>query len=727
MEEILEEKNEEEIMEKEDLESDNDSLIDVNVGDKSIKEGIQKDDDDDNEEENEEEVENKDDEDNEEEDEEVVDNKEEEIKKVVENEVIDLNVEKIDEDEKETKLTQRKLRNNNDNDEDNEIEEEMMEINFKKKEKIKIEEIQGEENEEGYRGKTNNGKYFKVPKRQEAVKIFTNPLNWTITEWLQATLVFNVVFLFLPNSQIILPFIFLFWRFCYNVGLGYLLKKQSETSLVTQIYEALSKIPEINKILNRVIKSCIIIEKDQDEEELLNELPVEFKAWCSFRGFIDIILGHDVGSYICFCLAFIQCPSFDNIMYDVFLYLVGIGLIVLTLWAKMDAYRVVKDFAWYWGDFFFLIEQNLTFDRVFAMFPHPMYTVGYSAFYGTAIICRSYTVLYVSIIAHALQFIFLIFVENPHIEKTYGGEIARDYEAEKVLTESGYLRRDLILFKNFSIFRSSDLFMVIIVINFFLQFFYNLPGWFYIMQCLVWKISTSASLGYILINQSKDKDFFYNISYTKNKIDTFENWKRVLNCFMTINWAVFIVCSLHYMTFPTDLYGFYNWMVYVVIGLLLIALNIWSAVSQYDTLGSFGWFYGDFFIDNIASKLYYTGIYRYLNNPELVTGCAGYFGFAIMSRSWESFAIALTYQIITFLFQEIVEKPHMARLYGDKVREKSGIATAFQEILKESVNRSNNEKFKSQISKIQKKTKKSASSLLQEAEKLVDILKHVDH
>jgi hypothetical protein len=64
------------------------------------------------------------------------------------------------------------------------------------------------------------------------------------------------------------------------------------------------------------------------------------------------------------CWKYIDLPMVLD-FWTAFIYIVGVLLSILALWAKVDAYRVIKDYAWFWGDFFFLIDQELVFNRVF--------------------------------------------------------------------------------------------------------------------------------------------------------------------------------------------------------------------------------------------------------------------------------------------------------------------------------------------------------------------------
>ena len=90
--------------------------------------------------------------------------------------------------------------------------------------------------------------------------------------------------------------------------------------------------------------------------------------------------------------------------------------------------------------------------------------------------------------------------------------------------------------------------------------------------------------------------------------------------------------------------------------------------------------------DNLIKKksLCYNGIYRFLNNPELVTGYLGYYGCALLCRSWTIFSLALLSQFLNQSFVNIVELPHMRKLYKD-VREESGFTQALDKIKKRKI------------------------------------------
>lgn len=65
--------------------------------------------------------------------------------------------------------------------------------------------------------------------------------------------------------------------------------------------------------------------------------------------------------------------------------------------------------------------------------------------------------------------------------------------------------------------------------------------------------------------------------------------------------------------------------------------------------------------DPPSSNLTYSGIYRFLNNPERVLGLAGVWGLALITWNPPIFYLAATAHILNLAFLQFVERPHMQR------------------------------------------------------------------
>ncbi|RKO87118.1 phospholipid methyltransferase-domain-containing protein, partial [Blyttiomyces helicus] len=496
------------------------------------------------------------------------------------------------------------------------------------------------------------------------------------------------LFLFTSAPREVFLALFVFWRLAYNFGLGVLLHVQSKDRTLVRIAKKAGLGPGDAAKRGWFAKYLVAqVEKKMSDEGRTYDyesMPLEFNTWIFYRGLVDIILVNDFTCYFLFSVAYFQAPAGGHGFTDVLRYIGGFLMLVFNLWVKTDAHRVVKDFAWYWGDFFFLVDASLIFDGVFELAPHPMYSVGYIGFYGTALIAQSYWVLFISLAAHASQMAFLHWVENPHIDKTYNRPRGGDGDKKDRAPIEKYFHMDLLVFRNLDWFRSTDLQTVLIVGYTVLVAFLIGPipedkhwnswkFWFFIGQAFFWRVFHTYGLGLVLYLQSNFK--FWNrhfIKYGESLREGFQHWKVIYNTSQIMTYVSFLICAWKLYTLPE------TWitspaLLLHTLGALFIILHIWVAVSIYEVIGSLGWFYGDFFIDALRYRNgpIYTGIYRYLDNPLLYTFSC--WGIALITRSPALYVLTFFGQISNYLFLHYVERPHMQALYGEKIRTEAGV------------------------------------------------------
>lgn len=552
---------------------------------------------------------------------------------------------------------------------------------------------------------------FTVPQTHDMVSQLLSPSQpKNISDLaILATLALHILLLISLPSSLRQPFfavVFLFWRASYNAGIGYLLLVQSHHRRLVA-WAKKSKIFLDPKNGGNPHATIYYFLKRELETKIpqgykFEEAPIEYNTWLVFRRVVDLILMCDFVSYCLFAMACGGRPLGEGASLTTLRWISGLILFGFNLWVKLDAHRVVKDYAWYWGDFFYLIDQELTFDGVFEMAPHPMYSVGYAGYYGISLMAASYKVLFISIIAHAAQFAFLVWVENPHIEKIYNSPPPRrqllesDFELEQPCGSKGdfetknpspdLTEQALSIHKLMSIdlHRATDTSVILLQICLAALVLVtpsdSLYQALFTANAALWRLWYSMGIGFILNRQSSRKRWTRHfLKFGDSTEEAWRQWKGTYHLSLTMCYASFIAACWKAYSFPDD-WGSGFMLLRHIIGMGLISLQIWTAVSIYESLGEFGWFFGDFFFDH-SPKLTYSGIYRYLNNPERVIGLAGVWGAVLITNRTSIFLVALLSHVLTLLFIQFVERPHMQKLYGQSLRRESGLVRSLKRSL----------------------------------------------
>jgi len=475
-------------------------------------------------------------------------------------------------------------------------------------------------------GLTDDGERFIVPETTNTVNTFM-PRNIGLvsltTMILLCASAYAVFFCHLSKWYHIVWFFI--WRCGYDLGLGFLLSAQSQRRTITKWYikhrcistPASTSIttPPATTWKHMLLDHLARSQLPHDHPVPILQYPVAFRSWLVFKSLVNFILVQDGLNYILLAIKVWKWP-YDGITAMLLVrYTFGIILSVFNLWAKQDAHRCIGSYSWYWGDFFFRKQSQLVFDGIFELFPHPMYTVGYSMYYGLTLLSGSYTLLFVSLTAHALQLAFLFFIEEPHIERTYGklpatnshDDVSQSNKQIKLLyNQAANAKPDAIFYSSLDMTRTADFALVLITCYTIVLTCITDKPYYLVIHTLIWRAIHWFVLGSILWLQSTRQWWTRRyITSGRSMSDAFSAFRGIYNLSYTINLLSFICAAIRYNNMHWyDLRQAQN-VAQLLGGCILILLNIWSYKSTLNAVGNFGWFFGQvvLYFETIRMKI----------------------------------------------------------------------------------------------------------------------------
>ncbi|KAJ7852958.1 phosphatidylethanolamine N-methyltransferase [Mycena leptocephala] len=258
-----------------------------------------------------------------------------------------------------------------------------------------------------------------------------------------------------------------------------------------------------------------------------------------------------------------------------------------------------------------------------------------------------------------------------------------------------YFRRDTVVLRNLRsppVSAANDATLVLVltyslVISFLPRVSDGTALGLHFAHALAWCLFHCFGLGLLLRAQGQNKflvrHFMKNYHYPANDgggaiVEAFANWKAIYNLSLVMSYVSFIGVVWKTYSIPND-WTVGHELLRHTMGALLVGLHIWAALECFEVLGLFGWFFGDFFMEEFPAHLEYTGIYRYLNNPEVMGGAA-WFGLALVSGSKLVLTLAVIRQLSQWWFLKVVENPHMQKLYGDSLRKDAGFVKVIKSV-----------------------------------------------